>query len=204
MGHGTDVDYRSLVEYWRSSFAGARRKRLNAFPQFKITPPTPTCTFCMCRGKGPDAAPVVARMAGVGVRVHSFIPRLTDPAAGGDPATRSRSRRAVARLWTFRPDRSPLASRRWRIVSPSHDRHARLRRFAVQGGDWGAITAAHGLRACTKDQHSRQFSRRRREPGLIKNPDPEEQVFSISQALAQRGRRLCVDQGTRPQTLSFG
>ena len=53
--YGTDVDYlRSLVEYWRGSFDWrAQEARLNAFPQFKITRPDTTCTFCMCRERGP-------------------------------------------------------------------------------------------------------------------------------------------------------
>ena len=140
-----------------------------------------------------------------------FIPRLTDPASfGGDPAD---AFTVVAPSLpgyglSFRPGQKRFG------VEEMADCFAELmtdtlgyKRFAVQGGDWGGITAARmGYAHADKliGIHV-NFLAVRREPDLIKNPTPEQQVF-----LDQLIHWLKEDtgypsiQGTRPQTLSFG
>ena len=72
------------------------------------------------------------------------------------------------------------------------------KRFAVQGGDWGGITAARmGYAHADKliGIHV-NFLAVRREPDLIKNPNSRAASFyRPAQTLAQGGCRLCVDPG---------
>ena len=81
------------------------------------------------------------------------------------------------------------------------------RRFAAQGGDWGAITAAR-MGYAHADRligiHVNMLAVRR-DPGALKDPTPEERVFldDLSHWMND-GTGYQWIQGTRPQTLSFG
>ena len=81
------------------------------------------------------------------------------------------------------------------------------KRFAVQGGDWGAITAARmGYAHADKliGIHVNLLAVRR-DPGMVKNPTAEERVFlaELNHWLKEETGYQWI-QGTRPQTLSFG
>jgi microsomal epoxide hydrolase len=213
--YGTDVDYlRSLVEYWRGPFDWrAQEARLNAFPQFKITQPDYDLHFLHVPGKGPDPTPLLLLHGWPGsvFEFMDLIPRLTDPASfGGDPAD---AFTVVAPSLpgyglSFRPGQKRFG------VEEIADCLAELmsdvlnyKRFAVQGGDWGAITAARmGYAHADKliGIHVNLLSVRR-EPDRIKNPTPEERVFldQLTHWLNEETGYQWI-QGTRPQTLSFG
>ncbi len=185
--YGTDVDYlRSLVDTWRGSFDWrAQEARLNAFPQFKITRPDYDLHFLHVPGKGPNPTPLLLMHGWPGsvFEFLDFIPRLTDPASfGGDPAD---AFTVVAPSLpgyglSFRPGQKRFG------VEEMADCFAELmtdtlgyKRFAVQGGDWGGITAARmGYAHADKliGIHV-NFLAVRREPDRIKNPTPEQQVF---------------------------
>jgi pimeloyl-ACP methyl ester carboxylesterase len=212
--YGTDVGYlRHLVEYWRGNFDWrAEEARLNAFPQFKV----PLCGidlhFLHVPGKGPAPCPLLLLHGWPG-SVFEFlelIPRLTDPARfGGDPAD----------AFTIVAPSLPGYGLSFKSGQPRFgieeiaDCVAELMHgalgytgFAVQGGDWGAITAsrlgyAHpekligihlNLLAIRRDQQD------------VANPTPEEQAY-----LDERARWLRDEtgyqwiQGTKPQTLAF-
>jgi pimeloyl-ACP methyl ester carboxylesterase len=213
--YGTDVDYlRGLVDTWRGPFDWrAQEARLNAFPQFKVTRPDHDLHFLHVPGKGPDPTPLLL-MHGWPGSVFEFmdlIPRLTDPASfGGDPAD---AFTVVAPSLpgyglSFRPGQKRFG------VEELADYFAELmtdtlgyKRFAVQGGDWGGITAARmGYAHADKliGIHV-NFLAVRREPERIKNPNPEEQVFldQLKHWLKEETGYASI-QGTRPQTLSFG
>jgi pimeloyl-ACP methyl ester carboxylesterase len=212
--YGTDVDYlRSLVEYWRGPFDWrAQEARLNAFPQFKITRPEYDLHFLHVPGKGPDPMPLLLMHGWPGsvFEFIDFIPRLTDPASfGADPAD---AFTVVAPSLpgfglSFRPGQKRLG------VEEMADCVAELmsdtlgyKRFAVQGGDWGAITAARmGYAHADKliGIHVNLLSVRR-EPDRIKNPTPEERAFldQLNNWLSEETGYQWI-QGTRPQTLSF-
>ena len=80
-------------------------------------------------------------------------------------------------------------------------------RFAAQGGDWGAITAAR-MGYAHADRligiHVNMLAVRR-DPDVLKDPTPEERVFldDLSHWMND-GTGYQWIQGTRPQTLSFG
>ena len=104
--------------------------------------------FLHVPGKGPDPCPLLLSHGWPG-SVFEFleiIPRLTDPARfGGDPAD---AFTVVAPSLpgyglSFAPGQ-PRFSRRGdrRLLRRADDRRARLRRFAAQGGDWGAFVTS--------------------------------------------------------------
>ena len=185
--YGTDVDYlRSLVEYWRGPFDWrAQEARLNAFPQFKITRPDYDLHFLHVPGKGPNPMPLLLLHGWPGsvFEFMDLIPRLTDPASfGGDPADAftvvapslpgyGLSFRAGQKRFGVEEIADCLAALMSDVLNCKH--------FAVQGGDWGAITAARmGYAHADKliGIHVNLLSVRR-EPDRIKNPSPEERVF---------------------------
>src|SRR5271169_6403667 len=212
--YGTDVDYlRSLVDAWRGPFDWrAQEARLNAFPQFKLTRPDCDLHFLHVPGKGPNPTPLLLMHGWPGsvFEFMDFIPRLTDPASfGGDPAD---AFTVVAPSLpgyglSFRPGQKRFG------VEEMADCFADLmsdtlgyKRFAVQGGDWGGITAARmGYAHADKliGIHV-NFLAVRREPERIKNPTPEQQVFidQVKYWLKEDAAYASI-QGTRPQTLSF-
>ncbi len=207
--YGTDVDYlRSLVDTWRGSFDWrAQEARLNAFPQFKIARSDTDLHFLHVPGKGPNPTPLLLMHGWPGsvFEFLDFIPRLTDPASfGGDPAD---AFTVVAPSLpgyglSFRPGQKRLG------VEELADCFAELmtdtlgyKRFAVQGGDWGAITAARmGYAHADKliGIHV-NFLAVRREPDRIEESDARAASFyRPAQSLAQRGGSLCVDSGDPP------
>ncbi len=213
--YGTSVDYlRDLVAYWRGRFDWrAQEARLNQFPQLKIARSEYDLHFLHVPGKGPDPMPLLLMHGWPGsvFEFIDFIPRLTDPASfGGDPAD---AFTVVAPSLpgyglSFRPGQKRFG------VEEIADCVADLmtdtlgyRRFAVQGGDWGAITAAR-MGCVHADKligiHV-NFLAVRREPERVKNPTPEEQVFldQLNHWLSEETGYTWI-QGTRPQTLSFG
>jgi microsomal epoxide hydrolase len=212
--YGTDVGYlRQLVEYWRSTFDWrAEEARLNAFPQFKVPLGGIDLHFLHVPGKGPAPCPLLLLHGWPG-SVFEFlelIPRLTDPALfGGDPADAFTV--VVPSLpgygLSFKPGQPRFG------VEEIGDCVAELMHgalgytsFAVQGGDWGAITAtrlgyAHpekligihlNLLAIRRDQQD------------VADPTPEEQAYLEERATWLREETgYSWIQGTKPQTLAF-
>jgi pimeloyl-ACP methyl ester carboxylesterase len=148
--YGADLEYtRQLVQYWRNGFDWrAQEARLNAFPQYTTELFDIGLHFLHVPGRGPAPTPLLLLHGWPG-SVFEFldvIPRLTDPARfGGDPAD---AFTVVAPSLpgyglSFKP-----GQRRFGIEEIA-DCVAELMvarlgypQFAVQGGDWGAITAA--------------------------------------------------------------
>ena len=214
-GYGTSVEYlRNLVAYWRDGFDWrAQEARLNAIPQFKVFGEDVELHFLHVPGKGPDPVPLLL-MHGWPGSVFEFmdlIPRLVDPASfGGDPAD---SFTVVAPSLpgyglSYRP-----RQRRFGVeeiadcLADLMSKTLGYERFAAQGGDWGAITAARMGYAYAERLigiHVNLLAVRR-DRGFVKDPTPEERVFldDLSHWLNEETGYQWI-QGTRPQTLSFG
>ena len=155
--YGSDKTYmRSLVEYWRMAFDWrAQEARLNAFPQFVVPLHGIDLHFLHMPGVGPNPCPLLLSHGWPG-SVFEFldiIPRLTDPARfGGDPAD---AFTVVAPSLpgyglSFRPGQTRFG------VEAIADCFAALmtdvlgyRRFAAQGGDWGAESSPRGSATLT-------------------------------------------------------
>jgi microsomal epoxide hydrolase len=213
--YGTPVEYlRELVAYWRDRFDWrAQEAHLNAWPQFKVPLHGIELHYLCVPGKGPQPCPLLLSHGWPG-SVFEFlelIPRLTDPARfGGDAAD---SFTVVAPSLpgyglSFAPGQPRFG------IEAIADCLAELmtgvlghRRFAAQGGDWGAFVTSR-LGAVHADKligiHVNLLTVRR-DPKIVANPTPEEQQF-----LGELEHWLKEDtgyqwiQGTRPQTLSFG
>jgi microsomal epoxide hydrolase len=213
--YGTDVAYlRELVDYWRTGFDWrAQEARLNAFPQFKVPLHGIDLHFLHVPGKGPNPRPLLLSHGWPG-SVFEFldiIPRLTDPARfGGDPAD---AFTVVAPSLpgyglSFAPGQQRFGLEQ--IADCFADLMTTIlgyRRFAAQGGDWGAFVTSR-LGAVHADKligiHVNLLAVRR-DPKMLADPTPEEQTFlrELDVWLKEDMGHQWI-QGTRPQTLAFG
>jgi pimeloyl-ACP methyl ester carboxylesterase len=213
--YGTDVGYlQQLVEYWRTTFDWrAEEARLNAFAQYKVPLRGIDLHFLHVQGNGPAPCPLLLLHGWPG-SVFEFlelIPRLTDPAHfGGDPAD---AFTIVAPSLpgyglSFTPGQPRFG------IEEIADCMAELMRevlgyprFAVQGGDWGAITASR-LGFAHPDKligiHVNLLAVRR-DQQVAADAIPEEKAYAeeLAQWLREETGYQWI-QGTRPQTLAFG
>lgn len=211
--YGTSVSYlRELVDYWRTGFDWrSAEARLNAFPQYKVPLSGIDVHFLHVPGKGPNPCPLLLSHGWPG-SVFEFldiIPLLTDPAAhGGDPADAFTV--VAPSLPGYGLSFSP-GQRRFPLEDIA-DCFAALmsevlgyRRFAAQGGDWGAFVTsrlgyAHPDLLCGIHLNLLAV---RRDPRIMQSPTPEEQVFvqELEHFLKENTGYQWI-QGTRPQTLA--
>jgi microsomal epoxide hydrolase len=213
--YGTDLDYlRGLVTHWQEGFDWrAQEAALNAFPQFCVPLHGINLHFLHVRGEGPAPMPLLLSHGWPG-SVFEFldlIPRLTEPSRfGGDPAD---AFTVVAPSLpgyglSFRPGQKRFG------IEAIADCLAELmtgvlgyRRFAAQGGDWGAFVASR-LGAVHAEKlfgiHVNLLAVRR-DPATLEQPSEDEQRY-----LGELGHFLKEEtgyqwiQGTRPQTLAYG
>ena len=213
--YGADVAYlKLLVEHWRSRFDWrAQEARLNAFAQFKLPLHGIDLHFLHVEGKGPKPYPLLLSHGWPG-SVFEFldiIPRLTDPARfGGDPAD------AFTVVAPSLPGYglSFTSNQKRFSIEMMADCFADLmtgvlgyRRFAAQGGDWGAFITSR-LGAVHPDKligiHV-NFLAVRRDPTMLSNPSSQERQFlSELEVWIKEETGYQWIQGTRPQTLAFG
>ncbi|MGO9423315.1 epoxide hydrolase family protein [Roseiarcus sp.] len=213
--YGTSVDYlRKLADYWRDGFDWrVQEARLNAFPQFRIERQDTDLHYLHVPGKGPHPTPLLL-MHGWPGSVFEFldlIPRLTDPAAHGGDAADSFTVVAPSLPGyglSFRPGQKRFGVEEIAdIFADLMSETLGFKRFGVQGGDWGGITATR-MGAVHADRliglHVNLLAVRR-DRDMDKNPTPEERVFldDLNHWLNEETGYQWI-QGTRPQTLSFG
>jgi microsomal epoxide hydrolase len=213
--YGTDVGYlRRLVEYWRGAFDWRTEEaRLNAFAQYKVPSQDIDVHFLHVAGKGPAPYPLLLLHGWPG-SVFEFlelIPRLTDPAQfGADPADAFTI--VAPSLPGYGLSFSP-GQRRFGIEEIA-DCMAELMhdvlgysRFAVQGGDWGAITASR-LGSVHPEKligiHVNLLAvRRDQQPAADAPMNEKAYAEQLAQWLREETGYQWI-QGTRPQTLAFG
>jgi microsomal epoxide hydrolase len=211
---GTDVAYlRALLEHWRTRFDWrAQEAALNAFEQFKVALHGIELHFLHVEGKGPAPFPLLLSHGWPGsvFEFLAILPRLTDPARfGGDPAD---AFTVVAPSLpgyglSFAPGQPRFG------IEQIADCFAALmgdvlgyRRFAAQGGDWGAFVASR-LGAVHADKlvgiHLNLLTMRR-DPKMRADPTPEERSYQRElEAWLKEETGYQWIQGTRPQTLAF-
>src|SRR5689334_16721586 len=205
---------RRLVAHWQHDFDWRRHEtELNSFDQFTVALAGIDLHFIHQPGVGPSPLPLLL-VNGWPCSVwefHELIPRLTDPARfGGDPAD---AFTVVAPSLpgyglSFAPNQPRFS------LEQIADCFAELmsgvlgyRRFAAQGGDWGAFVTSR-LGAVHADKllgiHLNLLAVRR-DASLVANPTAEEQRYLAELAawLKEETGYQWI-QGTRPQTLAFG
>jgi microsomal epoxide hydrolase len=191
---------------------GPREARLNAFPQFKVPLGGIDLHFLHVPGKGPAPCPLLLLHGWPG-SVFEFlelIPRLTDPARfGGDPADAFTV--VVPSLpgygLSFKPGQPRFGVEEIAdCVAELMDGALGYTNFAVQGGDWGAITASRLGYAHPEKLigiHLNLLAIRRDQQDLA-NPTPDEQAYLDDRAIWLRDETgYQWLQGTKPQTLAF-
>ena len=212
--YGTSVDYlRDLVGYWRDRFDWrAQEAALNAFPQYRVPLHGIGLHFLHVPGKGPSPTPLLL-MHGWPGSVFEFvdlIPRLSDPAAfGGDPADAftvvapslpgyGLSFRPGQRRFGIQDVADCLADLMTQVLG--------YRRFAAQGGDWGAFTAS-----CLGVFHPEKLlgihinllgTRPDLPPPANPTDDERRYLKEIEHWLKEETGYQWI-QGTKPQTLAF-
>ncbi len=213
--YGTDLAYmKELVAYWRDRYDWRLHEaRLNRFRQFTVELGDIGLHFIHEEGHGPAPLPLLLSHGWPGsiVEFETLIPLLTDPARfGGDSAD---AFTVVAPSlpgygFSFRPNQPRLGA------AEIADLFAALmtdvlgyRRFAAQGGDWGAfVTSLMG--ASYPDRlagiHLNMLAVRRDLTPPAHPTDEERAYLDELQHWVHEETGYQWIQGTKPQTLAYG
>jgi microsomal epoxide hydrolase len=213
--HGSSLAYmKELVAYWRERYDWRTHEaRLNRWKQFTVPIGGIDLHFIHEPGVGPAPMPLLLSHGWPGsiVEFERIIPLLTDPARfGGDPADAFTVIAPSLPGYTlsFKPGQP-----RFGIVEIA-ELFASLmtdvlgyRRFAAQGGDWGAfitsvLGATHPERLAGIHVNLLAV---RRDQALPPNPSEEEKAYleEVSRWLRDETGYMQI-QGTKPQTLAYG
>ena len=204
-----------LLAYWQDGFDWrAAEAKLNAFPQFKTPMDGIDLHYLHVPGNGPNPCPLLLSHGWPGsvFEFMEIIPRLTDPARfGGDPAD---AFTVVAPSLpgyglSFKPGQRHFG------IEPITEMLVRLmqdvlgyRRFAAQGGDWGAsVTGRIGALHAEKviGVHLNLLMIRRDASIFPTVLDAEQTRFKaeLEHWMKEETGYQWI-QGTRPQTLAYG
>lgn len=213
--YGTDLaTMKELVAYWRNGFDWrVREAELNQWPQFTVPVAGIDLHFVHAAGVGPDPMPLLVSHGWPGsiVEFERLLPRLTDPARfGGDPrdAFTVVAPSLPGYAFSFRPNQPRFG------IKAIADAFATLmtdvlgyRRFAAQGGDWGAfVTTCLGAfypERLAGIHLTLLAAGRDRTPDA--NASEEEMAYLEELRYWEREETgYQAIQGTRPQTLAYG
>ncbi len=211
--HGTDLAYmKSLIDYWRDRYDWRKHEAaINGFDHYKVKVAGTDIHYIRAEGKGPDPMPLLLSHGWPGSvhEFHKIIPMLTDPARfGGDSADAFTVIAPSLPGYTF----SYTPNRRFSVQQIA-DLFAELmtgvlgfRRFAAQGGDWGAFVTSrlgHAYPQHLAGIHLNLLGLRRDTP-LPDNPTAEEKLYFEQRAHWMREEvGYTWIQGTKPQTLAY-
>jgi microsomal epoxide hydrolase len=213
--HGSSLTYmQELVAYWRERYDWRTHEaRLNRWKQFTVPLGGIDLHFIHEPGVGPAPLPLLLSHGWPGsvVEFERIIPMLTDPARfGGDPrdAFTVVAPSLPGYTLSFKPGQPRFG------LTEIADLFASLmtdvlgyRRFAAQGGDWGAfITSILGANHADKlaGIHVNLLGVRR-DQALPAAPSEEEKKYfeEVSNWMREETGYMQI-QGTKPQTLAYG
>ncbi|MGC5568843.1 epoxide hydrolase family protein [Streptomyces sp. FR-108] len=213
---------KELVEYWRHSYDWrAAEARLNAWPQFTTVVDGADLHFAHIRSPEPGATPLIVTHGWPGsiAEFLGIVGPLTDPRAhGGDPADAFHV--VVPSIPGFGLS-GPTRDTGWeyrRIAAAFAVLMDRLgyRRFAAQGGDWGAAISrelgrTHPDRVIGVHLNLLPGAHAGSEPtaGELAALDPRERERTLAswrrhQEWTRERQGYAGIQSTRPQTLAYG
>ena len=214
--YGTDLDYmKSLVAYWRERYDWrAQEAALNGLRQFTVPLGGIDLHFIHEPGVGDAPTPLLLSHGWPGsiVEFQRLIPRLTDPARfGGDPrdAFTVVAPSLPGYTFSFRPNQPRLG------VPEIADLFATLmtdvlgyRRFAAQGGDWGAfitsyLGAAHADKTIGVHVNLLAVPRDRSAASATLGAEERAYLAELDHWMREETGYQAI-QGTKPQTLAYG
>ncbi|MBM3777317.1 MAG: epoxide hydrolase 1 [Acidimicrobiia bacterium] len=215
-GYGTSLTYlKELVAYWKDRFDWrAAERRLNAFDQFTTDIDGLRVHFVHQRSPHANAMPIVITHGWPGsfFEFVKVIGPLTDPAAhGGNPADAFHVVALSIPGYGFseRPSRRGYHPERMAEVVAKLMARLGYTRYAVQGGDWGAIISR--LVALRDAPHVIGLHLNMCTAPPPPGPDPDAGVPPEELARTRAKQAYMVGergygqiQGTRPQTLGYG
>ncbi len=213
--HGTSLAYlKELVAYWRDRYDWrAQEARLNGWRQFTAPVGGIDIHFIHEPGVGPSPLPLLLSHGWPGsiVEFERIIPMLTDPARfGGDPADAFTvvAPSLPGYTFSFQPGQP-----RFGVVEIA-DLFATLmtdvlgyRRFAAQGGDWGAF-----ITSCLGAAYPERLAgihvnllavRRDQTPPATPSDEETRYLEELAHWMREETGYLQI-QGTKPQTLAYG
>ena len=212
--YGTDLPYlKSLVEYWRDRYDWRKHEaEINRFKQYKVRLAGIDLHYVREEGQGPTPMPLLISHGWPG-SVHEFhrlIPMLADPARFGADAADAFTVVAPSLpgyTFSFAPNQQRFS------VEQIADVFAELmtgvldyKRFAAQGGDWGAFVTSRLGYAYARHLagiHINLLSLRRDTP-MPENPDEDERRYFEERAhWIKEETGYTGIQGTKPQTLAY-
>ncbi len=212
--YGANLAYlKELIEYWRTRYDWrAQERELNRFAHYKAEAGGARLHYIHEPGKGPNPKPLLLLHGWPG-SVYEFmqmIPMLTDPAARGGDARDSFTVIAPS-LPGYGFSDDPGGGMDPKRISEvlyelMHDVLG-YRRFATQGGDWGALIASLIGHLHTPDVigvHLNFVAMAPPEGARAKDLDEDEKKFLAGLgAFRQNEMGYMQIQGTKPQTLAY-
>jgi microsomal epoxide hydrolase len=214
--YGANLAYiKELVEYWRTRYDWrANERELNRLAHFKVDVDGLGVHFIHEQGKGPNPKPLLLIHGWPG-SVYEFmkiIPMLTNPEAHGGDAKDSFT--VIAPSLPGYGFSDHARARAMNIQSMADIFHRLMtgvlgyRRYAVQGGDWGAaITSRIGeaYSASVYGIHLNMIAIGPTEGRNAPELTPEEKTFLASmEKFRTHETGYQWIQGTKPQTLAYG
>lgn len=213
--YGSSVAYvKDVCDYWRARFDWrAQEAALNAHPQFKVDLGDVDLHYLHVQGEGDNPMPLLLLHGWPG-SVFEFleiIPRLTHPSRFGGDAADAFTVIAPSLPGyglSFTPGQKRFG------VPEMADAVATLmtdvlgyKKYAVQGGDWGAaVTSRLGYAYAERvvGIHINLLMATSRDPGAYANPSAEEKAYLEEMKVWLREETgYQWIQGTKPQTLAF-
>jgi pimeloyl-ACP methyl ester carboxylesterase len=214
--YGTNLAYlKQLIEYWRTRYDWrAHERQLNRFEHFIAPVDGRDVHFIHQPGRGPNPKPLLLIHGWPG-SIYEFdriIPMLTDPAAhGGNPADSFTVIAPSLPGYGFSGHPTTRAMNIEAISALFHKLMTEVlgyRRYAVQGGDWGAaITSRIGevYAPSLYGIHLNMIAAGPLAGRKIENPsEAEKQFFASMEQFRTHETGYQWIQGTKPQTLAYG
>ena len=207
---------RSPVKYWRHSYDWRRQEAvLNQLPQFRIEVDGFRIHFVHMRGRGPAPLPLIVTHGWPGsfVEMLKLIPLLTDPAAHGGSAEDAFDV-IVPSLpgygFSDRPRARGMGPRKIAALWARLMQELGYERFGAQGGDWGSIVSISlGLNHAEHilGIHLNYIAGRFLLDGTLNvqlQDEPASTYLAQLRAWWDAEGGYSHEQGTKPQTLSYG
>ncbi len=214
--YGSNLAYmKEILEYWRTRYDWRKHEaHLNSLRHFRANVDGIGLHFIHQPGRGPNPTPLLLIHGWPG-SVYEFmdiIPMLTDPAAhGGNPEDSFTVIAPSLPGYGFSDHPRARAMNIQAIADLFHKLMTEVlgfRRFAVQGGDWGAaITSRIGevYAPSTHGIHINMVAIGPAEGRSAPQLTPEEKVFlgNVEKFRTSETGYQWI-QGTKPQTLAYG